>query len=114
MLLDLVIWTSALAVVPLVLGALECWLLGGLAPAPGEPAESSAITVPTRCRARPVHPLFVSGHMMVSQPERSPYLLLYCSLSGLTEATLGSPNTVFCPLEAAVPATPLTSYFFVS
>ena len=53
MLLDLIIWTLALTVVPLVLGVLECWLLGGFAPAPGEPAEGSAITVPICCRPRP-------------------------------------------------------------
>jgi hypothetical protein len=36
MLLDLVIWTSASAVVPLLLAVLDCWLLGGFAPNPAE------------------------------------------------------------------------------
>jgi hypothetical protein len=35
MLLELVIWTSALAVVPFLLAVLEYWLLGGFAPDPG-------------------------------------------------------------------------------
>jgi hypothetical protein len=88
MLLDLVIWTSALAVVPLVLGALECWLLGGLAPAPGGHTGGSAIAVPTRCRPKSVTEplLYVSGPMTVSPAEGSPCLRLYCSLAGLTEA----------------------------
>ncbi len=90
MLLDLVIWTSALALMPLLLGVLECWLLGGFAPAPEKHAGGSIITVPIGCRLRfSTSPPSVNSQSMVSLAEGSPCLCLYCSLAGLTEVVYG-------------------------
>ena len=85
MLLDLVIWTSALALAPLILALLECWLAGGFAPA----ARGPAITVPPRRRPWPASPLRLGGHIEASPAGLPPGLRLDRSPAGLTEATSG-------------------------
>lgn len=85
MLLNLVIWTLALAIFPLVLGILECWMLGGFAPTRGEPAEGFEFTPSPRRGLTTITLPFASGPATVSPAQGLLCPYLYCSPTGPAE-----------------------------
>ena len=92
MLLELVIWISVLAALPLGLAVLECWLWDGFSLTPGRPAAGPTITAPARGRPETVAPPFVTVPLTVSLADGADGLRLFCSVAGVTEDDRGRRN----------------------